>query len=157
MNIALKPAGQELVITRDLKVPPGRVFAAWTDERQSSVWWVPKDCTLVSCEMDVREGGAWRRRMRVPDGTVITKHGIYREVVPPNTSRAGRLVFTYNSEYADGRVDPETLVTLTFAELTDGRTRLTLRHSGFWDEASCISHTGGWTGALERLDDFTIA
>jgi len=57
MNFALKPAGQELVITRDLKVAPVRVFAAWTDVQQSSVWWVPKDCTLVSCEMDVREGG----------------------------------------------------------------------------------------------------
>jgi uncharacterized protein YndB with AHSA1/START domain len=149
MNIALKPAGQELVITRDLKAPRARVFAAWTDVQQSSVWWVPKDCTLVSCEMDVREGGAWRRRMRVPDGTVITKHGVYREVMPPE-----RLVFTYNSEYADGRVDPETLVTLTFDELQGGRTRLTLRHSGFWDEASRISHTGGWMGVMERISDF---
>jgi uncharacterized protein YndB with AHSA1/START domain len=151
MNFALKPAGQELVITRDLKVPPARVFAAWTDVQQSSMWWMPKDCTLVSCEMDVREGGAWRRRMRVPDGTVVTKHGVYREVAPPT-----RLAFTYNSEYADGRVDPETLVSLTFDELEGGRTRLTLRHSGFWDEASRVSHTGGWTGALERLDDFII-
>jgi uncharacterized protein YndB with AHSA1/START domain len=149
MNIALKPAGQELVITRDLKVPPARVFAAWTDVQQSSVWWVPKGCTLVSCELDVREGGAWRRRMRVPDGTAITKHGVYREVAPPK-----RLVFTYNSEYADGRADPETLVTLTFDELAGGRTRLTLRHSGFWDDASRIGHIGGWTGVMERISDF---
>jgi len=152
MNFALKPAGQELVLTRDLKVPPARVFAAWTDVQQSSVWWVPKDCTLVSCEMDVREGGAWQRRMRVPDGTVITKHGVYREVAPPD-----RLVFTYNSEYADGRVDPETLVTLTFDALAGGRTRLTLRHSGFWDDASRTSHIGGWTGVMERISDFFTA
>jgi uncharacterized protein YndB with AHSA1/START domain len=154
MNVALKPAGQELVITRDFKVPPARVFAAWTDMAKSSVWWVPKDCTLVSCEMDVREGGLWRRRMRGPDGSVITKHGVYREVVPPRGSAVGRLVFTYNSEYADGRVDPQTLVTLIFAELEGGRTRFTLRHSGFWDDASRTSHTGGWTGVVERLEDF---
>jgi uncharacterized protein YndB with AHSA1/START domain len=149
MNIATKPAGQELTITRDLKAPRARVFAAWTDLRQSSVWWVPRDCELVSCEMDVREGGTWRRRMRVPDGSVITKHGVYREVAAPE-----RLVFTYNTEYADGRIDPETVVTLTLSELADGRTRLTLRHSGLWDEASRISHTGGWTGSVERLEDF---
>ena len=152
MNVALKPAGQELVIARDLNAPRARVFAAWTDVAKSSVWWVPKDCMLVSCEMDVRVGGTWRRRMRVPDGTVITKHGVYREVAPPE-----RLVFTYNSEYADGRIDPETLVTLTFDELQGGRTRLTLRHSGFWDEASRISHTGGWTGVMERISDFFTA
>jgi len=154
MNVALKPAGQELVIARDLKASPVRVFAAWTEVRQSSVWWVPKDCTLVSCEMDVREGGLWRRRMRVPDGSVITKHGVYRVVVPPDTEQEGRLVFTYNSQYADGRADPETLVTLTFAGLAGGGTRLTLRHSGFWDDVSRVSHIGGWTGVAERLDDF---
>jgi uncharacterized protein YndB with AHSA1/START domain len=152
MNVMLKPPGQELVITRDLKAPPARVFAAWTDVRQSSVWWVPKDCTLLSCEMDVRVGGAWRRSMRVPDGTVVAKHGVYREVVPPE-----RLSFTYVSEYANGTVDPETLVTIDLAELPDGRTRLTLTHSGFWDEASRVSHTGGWTGAVERLLDFILA
>jgi uncharacterized protein YndB with AHSA1/START domain len=152
MNVMLKPPGQELVITRDIKAPRERVFAAWTDVKLSSVWWVPKDCTLVSCDMDVRVGGEWRRRMRVPDGTVIDKWGTYREVAPSE-----RLAFTYNTRYADGRLDPETLVTLTFDELEVDRTRLTLRHSGFWDEASRISHTGGWNSALDRLHDSTQA
>ena len=150
MNIAVKPAAQELVIVRNIKAPRPRVYAAWTDVKLSSAWWVPKDCTLVSCDMDVREGGEWRRRMRVPDGTVIDKWGTYREVAAPE-----RLTFTYNTRYADGRLDPETLVTLTFEELEGGRTRLTLRHSGFWDEASRVSHTGGWNSALDRLLDFS--
>jgi uncharacterized protein YndB with AHSA1/START domain len=149
MNVMLKPAEQELVITRDLKAPRERVFAAWTDVRQSSIWWVPKDCTLVSCEMDVRVGGTWRRSMRVSDGTVIAKYGVYREVMPPE-----RLSFTYNTDYANGTIDPETLVTVDLAELPDGRTRLTLTHSGFWNEASRVSHTGGWTGVMERIADF---
>ena len=157
MNVVLKPADQELVITRNLKAPPARVFAAWTDVAKSSVWWVPKDCTLVSCEMDVRQGGVWRRCLRGPNGSLITKHGVYREVVPPDPPRDGRLAFTYKSEYADGRADPQTVVTLTFAELAGGRTRLTLRHSGFWDDASRISHIGGWTGVAERLDEFFSA
>lgn len=150
MNIAVKPAGQELVIVRNIRVPRPRVYAAWTDVKLSSIWWVPKDCSLVSCDMDVREGGEWRRRMRVPDGSVIDKWGVYREVAAPE-----RLAFTYNTRYADGRLDPETLVTLSFDELEGGRTRLTLRHSGFWDEASRVSHTGGWNSALDRLLDFS--
>ena len=149
MNVMLKPAGQELVLTRDLKAPRERVFAAWTDVRLSSVWWVPNGCTLTSCEMDVRVGGKWRRSMRVPDGSVITKYGVYRELTPP-----ALLAFTYNTDYANGTIDPETLVTVDLAELPDGRTRLTLTHSGFWDEASRVSHTGGWTGVMERITDF---
>ena len=82
-------------------------------------------------------------------GKVIAKWGDYREVTAPE-----RLVFTYNTEYADGTVDPETLVTVTFENLA-GRTRLTLRHEALWSEAASISHTGGWTGALERLAQFS--
>jgi hypothetical protein len=47
-------------------------------------------------------------------------------------------------------------VTIELAERPDGRTRLTLTHSGFWDEASRVSHTGGWGGALDRLLHFIL-
>ena len=98
--------------------------------------------------MDVRPGGAWRRRMRAPDGTVVTKWGVYREVAAPE-----RLVFTYRTESA-GVIDPETLVTVTFADLGD-RTRLTLRHTAFESETRRgVNHQGGWTSSLERLATF---
>ena len=145
MNVALKPA-QELELSRELAAPRERVFAAWTDLDKAARWWVPQDCELVSCKMDVRPGGGWHRRLRVPDGGIIAKWGEYREVVAPE-----RLVFTYNTQYADGTVDPETLVTVTFEDLGGGRTRLTLRHERFWSEPARISHTGGWSGSLARL------
>lgn len=152
MNVALKAGDQALELVRVLKAPRERVFAAWIDPDQASRWWLPQDCTLVSCKMDAREGGAWHRRMRVPDGSVVSKWGAYHEVTSPE-----RLVFTYNTEYADGRLDPETLVTVTLEDLGGARTRLTLRHERFWSEPASISHTGGWTGALNRLEQFTQA
>ncbi|MBI3198134.1 MAG: SRPBCC domain-containing protein [Rhodospirillales bacterium] len=149
MNVMLKPTGSELVLTRELKAPRERVFAAWVDVKQASLWWAPRDFTPLSCEMDVRPGGAWRRRMRSPRGDVILKHGIYREIMVPE-----RLVFTYITENAAGIVDPETLVSLSFVDLGDGLTRLTLWHSRFETEAARDDHRGGWTGGLERLADF---
>jgi uncharacterized protein YndB with AHSA1/START domain len=152
MNVAVKPGEQALELVRDLKASRERVFAAWIDPDQASRWWVPQTCTLVSCKMDVRPGGGWHRRMRVPDGSVIAKWGEYHEVDSP-----ARLVFTYNTEYADGTVDPETLVTVTLEDLGANRTRLTLRHDRFWSEPARIGHTGGWTGALNRLEQFAQA
>jgi len=149
MNVALKPA-QELELSRDYKAPRRRVFAAWTDPDKAARWWVPQNCTLVSLKMDVREGGGWHRRMQTPGG-LVAKWGEYREVLAPE-----RLVFTYNTEYADGTVDPETLVTVTFEEI-GGRTRLTLRHERFWSEPATTSHIGGWDGALQRLLQFVSA
>jgi uncharacterized protein YndB with AHSA1/START domain len=147
MNVVTRPIADELVMTRDIAASRERVFAAWTDVRLASHWWVPQDFTPLSCEMDVRTGGAWRRRMRAPDGTVVTKWGVYREITAPE-----RLVFTYRTESA-GVVDPETLVTLTFADLGE-RTRLVLRQSAFETSAARLDHQGGWTGALERLATF---
>jgi len=147
MNVAVTPA-QELELSRTLNAPCARVFAAWTDPDKAARWWVPQDCELVSCKMDVRPGGGWHRRMREPDGGVIAKWGEYREIVAPE-----RLVFTYNTQYADGTADPETLVTVTFEDL-GGRTRLTLRHARFWSEPARVSHTGGWIGSLNRLVEF---
>ena len=146
MNLPINPGGEQLELVREYKASRERVFAAWTDPEKAARWWVPQDCTLVSFRMDVREGGAWHRRMKVPDGSIVAKWGEYREIVSPE-----RLVFTYNSEYADGTVDPETLVTVTLEDLGGSRTRLTLRHERFWSEPARISHTGGWTGSLERL------
>ena len=147
MNVAAKSIADELVLTRDIAAPRERVFAAWADARAASRWWVPQDFTPLSCEMDVRPGGAWRRRMRGPDGTVVTKWGVYREVTAPE-----RLVFTYRTESA-GVIDPETWVTLTFADFGN-RTRLTLRHTAFESDTARLNHQGGWTGALERLATF---
>ena len=148
MDLMVKPATTELFITRNLRAPRERVFAAWTDPLQAALWWAPQDCTPLSCELDVRPGGLWHRRMCVPDGSVITKRGAYREVVAPE-----RLVFTYVTEYADGTVDPETVVTITLAEIQEG-TRLTLRHVAFQTDASRLGHEGGWTSCLERFAAF---
>jgi CubicO group peptidase (beta-lactamase class C family)/polyisoprenoid-binding protein YceI len=125
MNVALQPATHELELTRELKARRERVFSAWTDPEQAVRWWMPQDWTLVSCRMDVRPGGGWHRRMRGRDGSIVTKWGEYREIASPE-----RLVFTYNTELADGTVEAETLVTVTFDDL-GGRTRLTLRHAAF--------------------------
>ena len=80
MDSLLKRTDRELILTRELKAPREKVFAAWTDPALAAQWWCPTGCTLVSCEMDVRPGGKWHRRMRVSDGSVIAKYGVYREV-----------------------------------------------------------------------------
>lgn len=151
MDSLLKRTDRELILTREIKAPRERVFAAWTDVAMAAQWWCPSDCTLLGCEMDVRPGGKWHRSMRVPDGSVITKYGVYREVAPP-----AKLVFTYGSDYGNGTVDPESIVSLTFTEIPGG-TRLTLWHSEFQEVAVRDSHIGGWTTTMEKFRTFCEA
>jgi uncharacterized protein YndB with AHSA1/START domain len=148
MDSLLKRTDRELILTRDLKAPREQVFAAWTDPARAAQWWCPSNCALLSCEMDVRAGGTWHRSMREANGRVITKYGVYREIEAP-----ARLVFTYSTDYGNGTIDPETVVSLTLVEVPGG-TRLTLWHTEFQDVAVRDSHIGGWTTAMEKLQAF---
>ena len=137
-----------LVITRLFDAPRETVFSAWVDPEQATQWWGPKGFTPVSCTIDARVGGAWRRVMRSPDGALYRARGVYREVAAPS-----RLVFTYSWETGTGEAGHETLVTLTFTA-RGNQTELNLRQDVFETVAACDDHRGGWSSSLERFSEF---
>ena len=148
MVIADQPADRTLVLTRICDAPRDLVFSAWTEPERAARWWGPKGFTTVSCVMDVRTGGAYRRQMRSPDGTLYTKRGIYREIRPPEW-----LVFTWAWEDDQGNPGHETLITVHF-ELDGSRTRLTLHQAVFETTPVRDSHRSGWTSSLQRFTEY---
>jgi uncharacterized protein YndB with AHSA1/START domain len=147
---ALSPE-RELVITRIFDAPCRLVFKMWTEPEHLVRWWGPRGSTTISGRMDVRPGGTWLRLMRAPDGSIIRKHGVYREIVEP-----ARLVLTYVTDDLAGNPGAETLVTVTFADL-GSKTRLTLHQAGFESVAAREAHQGGWTSCVERLAEHLSA
>ena len=63
-----RKSARELVVTRMFNAPPHIVFEAWSNPELFKVWWVPKSAgmSLVSCDMDIRTGGAYRLVFRHP-------------------------------------------------------------------------------------------
>mgnify|MGYP000176445953 CR=1 FL=1 len=53
---------RELVVTRTFNGPARLVFEAWTKPELLKQWWAPKsfEVSFLSCEADVRTGGAYR-------------------------------------------------------------------------------------------------
>jgi len=147
-SVAVDAADRELVVTRILDAPRRLVFQAWTEPDRAARWWGPQGFTTIYCDMEVRPGGTFRASMRSPEGTVHCRRGVYREVVEPE-----RLVFTFAWEDAQGKPGPETVVTVTFADL-DGKTELTLRQTVFETVAARDSHRRGWTSTLERFAEY---
>ena len=142
------PADRTISITRMIDAPRPLVFKAWTEPGQIDRWWGPKGFVTIDHDMDIRPGGAYRFRMRSPAGTEHRKRGVYREIVEPE-----RIVFTFAWEQPDGRVGPETLLTVTFEEV-GGKTRLTLRQGVFDSAETRHSHASGWTSCLERFAEY---
>jgi len=148
---AASAAERELVITRVFDAPRRLVFKMWTEPEHLARWWGPRGFTMISAGLEVRPGGVWWRSMRAPDGSVIRKHGVYREIVVPE-----RLVFTYVTDDPEGNPGPETLVRVTLADLGTC-TRLTLYQARFHSVAASDDHRSGWTGALERFAEYLAA
>ncbi|MBY0508817.1 MAG: SRPBCC family protein [Rhodospirillaceae bacterium] len=139
---------RELVVTRTFNAPARLVFEAWTRPELFKRWWVPKSfgLTLLSCEMDVRVGGAYRLEFGHPASEQpMAFFGRYIEVTPH-----ARLVWT-SEESPDGAV-----TTVTFAE-KDGMTLVVVRDlypsREALDAAIASESTGGFPEQFAQLDE----
>ena len=79
----------DLVLEREVDVPPELVWAAWTDPKHLVHWFTPAPWKTPVAELDVRPGGKFRTVMRGPEGQEFDNTGCYLEVVENQ-----RLVFT---------------------------------------------------------------
>jgi uncharacterized protein YndB with AHSA1/START domain len=141
-------AERELVITRVFDAPRRLVFQVWTDPKHLKQWWGPRGFTVLSCELDLRPGGAWRIRSRAPEGKEHVAQGVFREIVEPE-----RLVFTHAWVDAEGRPGHETLVTVTFAE-QNGKTLFTFHQGVFASITSREAHEKGWSSTFDLLVEY---
>ena len=94
----------DLVLEREVDVPPELVWKAWTTPELLKQWFAPKPYETPACEIDLRPGGAFRTVMRSPEGDEFDNVGCYLEVIeneklswtsvlgarlPPDRARAG--------------------------------------------------------------------
>lgn len=72
----------DLVLERDIDVPPALVWAAWTQPERLKKWFTPAPWQTVDCTIDLRPGGIFRTVMRSPEGEDMAPTvGCYLEVV----------------------------------------------------------------------------
>jgi len=151
-------ATRELFIERIFDAPRELLWKAWTDPQHIMRWWGPKDFTAPVAKIDFRVGGTYLFCMRSPDGQDYYSTGVYREIVPLQ-----RIVYTDSFADENGKVVSaahygmgedfplELLVTLTFEDYEDGKTRFTLRHAGMPEGENSEMAGLGWNQSLDKL------
>lgn len=73
----------DLVITRLIKAPPAKIWAAWTTPEHLARWWIPAPMACKVVKLDVRPGGGFETLMREGDGEWQPHvEGCFVEVVP---------------------------------------------------------------------------
>lgn len=130
-------------ITRVIRAPRERVFAAWTAPHLLVQWWGPGPVTCPEAHIDLREGGAYRIANLETDGSITWISGTFEKVRPPE-----QLVYTWEVSILTA---PPTLVTLDFQTHPEG-TRIVLRHERFTEGAIRDMHGRSWELCFDKLE-----
>lgn len=142
MNVMSK-SDRVLAFERVFDAPREIVFAMWTHPKHLIRWYGPRGHSLTTCEVDFRVGGGWRFCM--DQGTQETwVWGTYHVIEAPS-----KLVFSSSMDWHRY----ETLVTVHFDDLDDGRTKMRFRQEEFGNFEDCEDHRWGWTSALDKLSE----
>jgi uncharacterized protein YndB with AHSA1/START domain len=135
-------ADDELYIERLFKAPAQLVFDMWAKREHMLQWMGPKDARCVAADLDFRVGGEWSALVVMPVYGDARMGGRYLEIEPGH-----RIVMTFN--WLNGEGDPETVITLTFRDLGDGRTLQTFHQTPFTNVPRRDSHIEGWNQAFD--------
>jgi uncharacterized protein YndB with AHSA1/START domain len=143
---------RELAVTRIFNGAAHLVFEAWTRPELLRRWWTPKSCgvTFISCEADVRTGGAYRFVFGHPAAEQpMAFFGRYLDVKPPS-----RLVWT-NDESGEGGA----VTTVTFEQR--GAETVVVMHDLYpskeaLDGAIDSGSTTGFDEMFEQLDELLV-
>jgi uncharacterized protein YndB with AHSA1/START domain len=151
-----------IVIERTFDAPVDLIWQLWTQPEHFKNWYGPQGLTVPVAEMDVRVGGKhlFCMERQTPNGSMKMWYtGKYIEVIPNK-----RLVYTDSmadehgnvvSPSAYGMKDDEypttTEVTVLF-EVLDGRTKMTMTHSGVPSKEQGAS--AGWEQAFAKMADY---
>ncbi len=133
-------------VSRLLKAPRERVFAAWTTPADILKWFSPETCRIISAEADLRVGGSYHFRVANAEYGELDLRGVYRDVKAP-----AKLAFTWSWSGSPELEFGETLVKVNFAD-KEGFTEVQLTHGGFPNMQLRNDHEHGWRGCLDKLE-----
>src|SRR5437879_6308919 len=84
------PTDTTLQITRVIRAPRDRVYAAWADPEEMNKWSGPEGVETITWDSDPRVGGKCQWNLRARCREKMTVHGEYREVLSGE-----KLVYTW--------------------------------------------------------------
>jgi uncharacterized protein YndB with AHSA1/START domain len=152
----------ELVIERFFKAPREIVWKAWTDPQYLMQWWGPKDFTAPFCKNELKVGGKYHYCMRSKEGQNFWIAGVFKEYSPFN-----RLVYTDSFADDKGNIVPASYYSMHESiplimevriefENVDGKTKMTLYHTGLTSGEMKEMTRTGWSESFDKLDDFIL-
>lgn len=156
-----------IIIERIFDAPAELIWKAWTEPEIIKKWWGPEGFTAPSIKIDLRVGGKYTYAMQGPKGSewdrVMYSSGIFKEIVPHKKivttdyfSDAEGNMIKPSDEGQDADFPTEMTMTVTFEEIEDGKTKLTIFYPKAVNEAQyeAMLKSGmkeGWESSMNKL------
>ena len=136
-----------LQLSKIIKAPRSRAFAAWTQPSDLMYWFAPGDMQVESVDVDLRVGGAFRWAMKGPSPrTGQDMHIVFTgEYLDIETNKLLR--FSWQSE---GTPEDTTLVTVAFNDV-EGGTEIALTQERIATRDVYNRNKMGWSSMLDKL------
>ena len=151
----------QVVVSRELDVPPDVAWTAWSDPEQVQQWWGPTGFRCPRADIDFRVGGSSLVTMQAPaeyGGFQMHNRWTYSTITEPS-----RIEFV--STFADETgavVDPaavgieagvprEVPHVVEFEPLDGGRTRVTVTEYGYTTEEARNLSQGGQEQVMDKM------
>ena len=143
---------------RDLPAPPAQAWRSWTDAELLHRWWGPTGFVCPTAEMDVRVGGVSLVSMASPEYGFPEMFSTWTYDV---VDEPRRLEFVFRFADAGGRPAPDAQRppgvpadvhhTITFDDLGDGTTRMTIVERGYETPEPLEMSRRGLEQSLDKL------
>ena len=154
-SIDLESDPKVILGSRVIDAPRELVWSVWTDPKHLAMWWGPDGFRTTTSAFEFKPGGVWRFVMHGPDGRDYDNRITFDEIVKPERLR-------YHHGGGDDVEPVQFRTTVTFEDLGDNRTRITL-YAVFPSAAErdrVVEQYGADRGAMEtlsRLADYVAA
>lgn len=156
-------------IKRVFDAPRELVWKAWTDPAMVKKWWGPEGFTAPSIKVDLKVGGKYTYAMQGPKGSqwdrVMYSSGVFKEIVEHEkivttdyfSDEHGNMIKP-SEEGQDENFPTEMTVTITFSDLGNGKTQLTIFYPKAENEKQyeAMLKSGmkeGWSSSLDKLEN----
>ena len=145
------PFHDVFTLTRLLKAPPARVFAAFRDIDLKSKWFIaPGDYQIAERSLDFRVGGKEVLRGKFDNGTTTSYDATYYDITDNE-----RIIYAYDLLINGSRFSV-TLATILF-RAKDGGTELSFTEQNVYVNAPADAHASRIKGVAWHLDNLDQA
>lgn len=128
LSVVHQGDAMQVEVERVLNASKEKLYGMWTKPEMISTW------MGVKVEIEPKVGGS----LTIDFGEKDLTTGTFKELIP--FDKVSFTWFTVNGDEPSG----ETLVTITLEEVSPGKTKMKLVHSGFRTELARSEHDFGW-------------